>query len=143
MRKLVIILSVFLVSLSACANEKPILFEQLPHAAQAFINTHFPSLPIAYIEHEREGLRDDYKVYFKNGAELEFGEQGSLQTVDCQRSEVPASIIPDPIENYVSQYFPGAFIVSYSIDYRHLDVELNNDFELVFDHSYNIIRTDD
>jgi hypothetical protein len=143
MKKSFVILSILLFSLSACANEKPIIFEQLPHAAQAFINTHFASLPIAYIEYEREGLREDYKVYFKNGTEIEFGTQGSFESVDCQRNAVPATIIPEAIHTYIGQYYPEAFVVAYSIDYRHLDVELNNGVDLVFDHAYKFIRIDD
>ena len=143
MKKIFILLSILFVSLTSCANDKPITFEQLPHAAQTFVTTHFPTLPVSHIMYEREGLREEYKVYLKSGVEIEFGAQGSFESVDCKISPVPETIIPEPIQAYVKQYFPESFIVSYSVDSRHLDAELSNGVDLIFNHSYDFVRVDD
>ena len=111
--------------------------------AQNFIQKYFNVSDIAYVERERDGLHNEFKVYLKNATEIDFDYHGNLESIDCQISPVPEGIVPQLIVDFVRLHHPDNFIVEYSIDHRSLEVELSNGFTLVFDMEGNFIRIDD
>jgi hypothetical protein len=144
MKKILFVLSALVLSLSACADwQQTVSNSELPVQAQTFIKKYFNMDDIRYVEKELDGLHMEYHVYLKNATEIEFDHQGNLEKIDCQTAEVPAGIVPDMIVEYASTHFPQLYIMEYSIEPRHLKVELSNGLELIFDQEGNFLRMDD
>ena len=144
MKKILVIMTTMMLSLTACADRHQLIeSSELPVQAQSFIQKYFNMADIAYIERDREGLHFEYNVYLKNATEIEFDHQGNLQALDCQTAPVPQGIVPELITQYVELHHSNYFIVEYIIEYRYLKVELNNGLELIFDLEGHFLRVDD
>ena len=144
MKKLSFLLAILALSLSACAdNEQLVGTSELPTQAKSFIQKFFNLSDISYVQTEYDGLHREYNVYLKDATEIDFDHKGNLESIDCQRSALPEGIVPKAIANYVTTNFPDRFITEYVVENRHLKVELNGDFELVFNHNGQFIRMDD
>ncbi len=144
MKKIVLVLTTLMLSMTACGDWQNIVGEtELPLQAQNFIKTHFSMDDVARVEVEREKLHLEYQVYLNNGTELDFDMQGNFVGIDCQTKEVPAGIVPEVIEEYVKTNYAGLFIMEYNIEKRYLQVELNNGAELIFDLEGKFLRVDD
>ncbi len=136
---LISILCLFSVSLTACNhNDIPITKNELPKAAQTFIDTYFSQYEIATV------LKDynEYEVKFTNGFDIEFDKKGEWTDVDCQMMPVPNGIVPSAIVTYVTSNYAQNFIVKISREHHGYDVELNNDLDLEFDKNGKFLRID-
>lgn len=143
MKKIFFVLFSSVLFLSACASTDVIIsFNQLPDAAQQFVNQYFGTETISFVKAEKEGLHTDYEVLFANGTEIEFDGKGNLEQVDCKRLAVPDGIVPEQIMSVVKAQFPTNFVVQYSIDRHDYEVELNNDVELKFSKSFQLLEID-
>ena len=143
MKKYFAILATLFFTLSACADhEYAVSYSQLPAEAQNFVKTYFNIDDIAHIEMERDGLFHEYTVYLKNATTIDFDHTGKLESIDCERSPIPEGIMLSAITAYLNQYYPNLFAEKYTIDKRHIEVELNNDMELIFDLNGKFIRMD-
>ena len=80
--------------LSACADGRPITFEQLPANAQTIITQNFVKENILFITVDTELFGTEYEVKFNDGKELGFDGSGNLKKVDCQYERVPDARIP-------------------------------------------------
>ena len=79
MKKILAILATVVLSLTACADRHQLVeSSELPAQAQAFIKLHFNMSDITYVERDRDGVRFEYKVYFKDATEVEFDYQGNF-----------------------------------------------------------------
>ncbi len=138
-----LILITALFSLNACADKKEVItFAQLPMPAQEIVKQNFDVATISYVMKERD-WSVEYEVRFNNGNEVDFDSEGQLNKVDCQLTQVPEALIPQPVLTYVKTNFPGAFIQEWGRDDRGYKAELNNGLELKFDSSYRFSYIDD
>lgn len=138
-----LILITALFSLNACADKKEVItFAQLPMQAQEIVKQNFDVATISYVMKERD-WSVEYEVRFNNGNEVDFDSEGQLKKVDCQLTQVPEALIPQPVLTYVKTNFPGAFIQEWGRDDRGYKAELNNGLELKFDSSYRFSYIDD
>ena len=80
---------------------------------------------------------------FGRETSVEFDNKGNWTEVDCQRSPVPAAFVPEAVERYVREHFPGESIVKVSRDRRGTRVELSNDLDLDFNAKGRFLRADD
>ena len=138
MKKLLILTLLLIVSSTFACNDRPITFNNLPQKAQQFINTHFKNVEMFSAKYD-DG---EYEVILKNGTKIEFTRQGEWKDVDCQTSEVPSTIVPSAIRNYVKTQFPNNFIVKIELNHNGYDIELDNDFDLKFDKTGNFLYAD-
>lgn len=143
MKKYFSVVLIALCSLTACANEQVIPFDQVPEPAKAIVATHFDASQIAYVTLDKGLLDAEYDVKFNDGRSLEFNKAGELLKVDCKQTEVPAALIPETVRAYVKANFPNAFITEWSKDDRRWKAELNSGLELEFNSKYEFIRIDD
>lgn len=143
MKKILTLAVIVTMTLAACANEQMIQFSELPVLAQNFIQKHYSTSDVSYIEKDRDVLTNEYKLYLKDRTEIEFDHQGNLQSIDCHQTAVPQEIMPSIITDYVRLHHPNLIIVEYQVDMRHQKVGLSNDWELVFDHNGNFLGMDD
>lgn len=143
MKKYFSVVLIALCSLTACANEQVIPFDQVPEPAKAIVAAHFDASQIAYVTLDKGLLDAEYDVKFNDGRSLEFTKAGELLKVDCKQTEVPAALIPETVRAYVKANFPNAFITEWSKDDRRWKTELNSGLELEFNSKYEFIRIDD
>lgn len=117
---------------------------RLPLVARNFINQHFTKSKISYIKIESDLLKDKkYEVVLTDGTEIDFDRKGEWTEIDCKRSAVPASIIPEYIKEYVSANFKDNIITQIERDRRGMEVELNNDLSLKFNKNGKLYKLDD
>ena len=143
MKKYFSVVLIALCSLTACANEQVIPFDQVPEPAKAIVAAHFDASQIAYVTLDKGLLDAEYDVKFNDGRSLEFNKAGELLKVDCKQTEVPAALIPETVRAYIKANFPNAFITEWSKDDRRWKAELNSGLELEFNSKYEFIRIDD
>ena len=129
-------------SVSTFASDRIIPKEQLPAAAQTFIQKTFPGQTVSYAKIDFDG-RKTYEVRLSNGTEVEFDKNGTWDKVDCNHSAVPANLVPANIATYVKSNFPGATIVKIDKERYGYDIELSNDLELKFNKNGKMLRVDD
>lgn len=141
-----LIATLFIGTSAACSkldDDRPISVDKLPTEVKAFVNEHFVGLDISYAKLDRSFGDDEYEVVLSNGSKIDFSSNGEWKEVDCEQSEVPASIIPEKIASYVKESYPGAKVEKISRSKRYYEVELHNDLELTFDTNFNFLRVDD
>ena len=143
MKKYLSIVLTALSSLTACANEQVVTFDQLPEPAKAIVAAHFDASQVAYVTLEKDLLNWEYDLKFNDGRSLEFDKDGELIKVDCLQTEVPSALIPEPVREYVKTHFPSAFITEWSKDDRRWKAELDSGLDLEFNSNYEFVRIDD
>lgn len=120
--------------------------KRLPDAARSFISRYFPSARISHIKIEEDFLRvKKYEVLLTDRTEIEFDGKGQWLEVECDDKPVPADLIPAYVSSYLDAHFPRALVVKVE---RHpkkkeLEVELDNDWSLTFNHKGELIDIDD
>ena len=130
-------------TLTACADDKPITFDQLPQQAQAILTQHADPAQIMFITQDGIGPFADYDVTMNNMDKWEFDGDGSIDNIKMMSGlPVPAGVIPAPIAQVVAQRYPGMIIVKYSVDHDDYEVQLNNRVELKFSKSFQLIGMD-
>lgn len=146
MKKIMIIAaSLLFVSVTSARadHDRPIQFEQLPAAAQQFINTYFSDQKVSFVKEERDFMEVSYEVMFTNSIKIEFAGNGEWKEVKCKYSTLPEGIVPQPIVDYVGTNFPGVSIYAIDRGYRDVEVSLTNGLELTFDSNYTLVDIDD
>lgn len=142
---LVLILATFIMGVCRlyADNDKLITKERLPLISQQFVDKHFATQKVSYVKLERDFLEKNYKIVFTDGTKVEFFRNGEWKDVDCRFNEVPASIVPQEIKNYISNNYPNEKILQIERERKCYDVHLSNRLELTFDKHYNLINIDD
>ncbi len=145
MKKLIFLL-VCLFSIQTMAfadSDKPIQIGQLPTKAQQFISTHFKAHKVALAKMESGLFHKSYDVIFTNGEKLEFDSSGNWTEVKCEKTKVPAAVIPSAIASYVKENYPEASILKIERDSREYEIELSNRLEITFDTQFRVTDIDD
>ena len=128
-----------LVSNVTLADDTPIPVEQLPVAAKTFVQTHFQGKKILYAEKDW----NSYECRLNDGTKIEFNRKGNWKKVDCHMTAVPAGIVPETIQQYVTSNFPGTIITKIDKERYGYDIELSNDIDLKFNYQGALIGMDD
>ena len=144
MKRTLITLALVLVTFAIVkADDRPVTFNQLPQAAQTFINTNYPDEKVAFATVDDDIIRPDYHVALVNGVMLQFEHSGSLEKIETRNGNIPAGIIPVQISEVVKQYYPEVQIVGYEIGKRSYEVKLSNRMEMKFTTKFQVIELDD
>lgn len=144
MKKIFALLAISVAFLStAKADDRPVTFEQLPAAAQAFISENYPADKISYATIDDDLIRPDYTVVLVSGVKIEFDNSGALEKISSKPDGVPAEIIPVQIREYVRHHYPDAAYVEYEIGRKSYEVTLSNRLELKFNRNFALVGIDD
>ncbi len=141
MKKLLVLLAVPVLLLSACKKEKVIDDNDLPREARDFIAAHFSGLTISQSVREWDDTNWQYDVYLSNGTKLEFNHKGEIEEI-AGNSALPESALPALIVSYVKANYPAEYIRKWELDRTTQEVTLSNNIELVFDKQGNFLRID-
>lgn len=144
MKKIIVVMASIIIPLTACADHEYLVeFADLPISAQNFIQKYYNANDIVYVECEHEGMRHEYNVRMRDATEIEFDLHGTLESIDSKMSPLPPGIVPKVVVDYLKLHYAGRYVVKYAIDYRNIEIELDNDLELLFDLEGNFLRMDD
>ncbi len=121
-------------------DDKPVRVNQLPQAAQQFINQNFAGRKVALAKMENDFWDKSYEVVFTNGDKVEFDKRGNWKDVNCKYSAVPAKIVPNAIARYVKSNYSSAKILEIDRDKKDYEVKLSNGWEIKFDLNFNVIN---
>lgn len=130
-------------SVSTFADDRIIPVNQLPEAAQKFVQATFPGQTISYATIDVDYGSKSYEVRLDNFVEIEFDKDGTWEKVDCNYIAVPAELIPASIAEYVHTNFPNTKIVKIDKERRGFEVELSNDMDLHFNSQGKLLHIDD
>jgi hypothetical protein len=124
-------------------NDKMIIREELPEKAQMFLTKHFDGVEVLYAKAERDmGIVTSYDVVLDGNVKVEFNRSGEWTSVDCEHSQVPNSVLPQGVLDYVSNKFAKAYVVEIERGLMGYDVKLSNDLDLDFDKNGKFLRVD-
>jgi hypothetical protein len=124
-------------------NDKMITREELPEKVQLFLTKHFDNVEVLYAKAERDmGVITSYDVVLSGNVKVEFNRSGEWTNVDCEHSQVPNSILPQGVLDYVSTKFAKAYVVEIERGLMGYDVKLSNDLDLDFDKNGKFLRVD-
>lgn len=144
MKRNLIIVALVLASVTLLkADDKPVTFNQLPAAAQTFINKNFPDDKVSFATVDDDFIRPDYHVALVSGVMLQFENDGSLEKVETRNGNIPEGIIPVQILQAVNSYYPDATILGYEVGRRSYEVKLSNRLELKFNSRFELVELDD
>ena len=143
MKKIFAIAAVALASLQIIsADDRPVTFNQLPAAAQTFINTNYAGEKISYATVDDDLILPDYNVMLANGVRIQFEHNGALEKIES-RAGISSDLVPVQIRDYVHLHYPDATVIGYEIGRRSYEVKLSNRLELKFNKNFHVIEIDD
>lgn len=141
--RLILVIMFVNVQLMACADDDKIIrFDQLPAAAQQFVNKHFAGKKVALVKMDNEIVYRDYELYFDNGGKIEFDKKGNWTDIECVNGSVPGAVVPVAIANYVKQNYPGVSIIKIDRDRNGYDIKLSNRMEIEFNKRMQVVDID-
>jgi hypothetical protein len=124
-------------------NDRMLTKEELPEKARMFLDRHFDQLEVLYAKAERDmGVVTSYDVVLEGNVKIEFNRSGDWTSVDCEKGQVPDSVLPQEVLDYVRKRFARAYVVEIERGVMGYDVKLSNDLELDFDKSGKFVRVD-
>lgn len=136
-----LVMLTLLATMSSCEKEELIPTIDLPVEITEYISTHFPNNPIVQSVLDQEGLTKTYEILLEGNFRLEFNNKYEVTDIDGL-TQLPNSVIPQPILDYVAQNYPDNFIIGWELERTHQQVELNNNIELEFEMDGTFIRID-
>ena len=144
MKRNLIIMALLLASMTIVnADDRPVTFNQLPSAAQTFINKNYPDDKVSFATVDDDFIRPDYHVALVSRVMLQFENDGSLEKVETRNGNIPEGIIPVQISQAVNSYYPDATILGYEVGRRSYEVKLSNRLELKFNSRFELVELDD
>lgn len=148
MKKLAIALCALSLTFMSCNeddnnSDNTVLSEaEIPVEIKTYITDHFPSNSINRAETEVDDNETFYNIYLSENFNLEFNSGLTITNIDAN-SQLPNSVIPQSILDYVSQNYPDNFITDWELESDYQEVELNNGLELEFSLEGVFIRVDE
>lgn len=130
-------LSAFL--LVACDKEKVVQSDDLPANASGFVSTHYAGKQILQVVKELDNLKTYFHVYLDNGSKLDFTRQGNIKKIEGTE-EIPATVIPALILDYVEANYTSDFIRGWEIKDASQETKLSTGIQLEFDKNGNFLR---
>lgn len=142
MKKILMLMTLTSLYFCAIAQNKVILFSDLPQAAQKFISNNYSAKEVSYVVMDKEFFSTSYEVKMNNGIEIEFDGKGNWKEVDAGLLSVPNNVVPKKIRQYVNKSFPNNEIVKISRNKRKYEIELKNGLDIEFNKQGEFLRVD-
>lgn len=137
-----LVISALAIALTGCDKETVMdINSEVPNEIKTYANTHFPNNEIIQVIKDLVGVKKTYDVLLMSNTTLEFNRKLNIIDIDSD-AELPASVIPTKIQDYVMTHFPNNVITGWEIEDKHQQVGLDNDVELEFTMNGDFIRID-
>lgn len=128
-------------------GQTPVSYESLPGRAQDLIEDYFGGKEnIDRIEKETIESVVVFEVYFKDGYEIIFNEEGYWQEIDAPEGQtIPTALIPQPIMQTLNSNFYGYGVVVINTQNENYHLVLSNNqggesIELLMNQSGDILQ---
>ncbi len=143
MMKKIITATLFIafIGLTSCEKETILKPNEIQSEISTYVTTHFPNHKILYVVKDVDGLKRTYDVLLENNISLEFNRKNEIIGIEAH-TQLPESVIPPKINDYVKVNFVSNFITQWELDDRHQKVGLNNDIDLKFKRNGDFIKID-
>lgn len=139
--KSVTFLILSMVTTLALAQDKVVLYSQVPSEIKDYVTTHFPKHSVIQSEIDMEGLSKQYELILSEGIELKFNNKNQIVEIDG-KSKLPDNVIPKKIRQYILTNYPSNVITDWEIDGKNQQIGLDNDLDLEFKMNGDFIRID-
>jgi len=127
--------------LTGCDKETILNENDIPVEIKTYVETHFPASKILQCVKDKDGLELNYDVIIEGNFKLEFNKKKEIESIDGV-TQLPDSVIPAKILNYVQTNYASNFITDWDLDRNDQQVELDNGLELKFNKSGDFLRID-
>ena len=127
--------------LTGCGKETILNENDIPTEIKTYVEKHFPGSKILQCVKDKDGLELNYDVIIEGNFKLEFNKKKEIESIDGV-TQLPDSVIPAKILNYVQTNYASNFITDWDLDRNDQQVELDNGLELKFNKSGDFLRID-
>lgn len=141
----IILIGLALMTNLACADNDKVTnnINELPQVSRTFLNNYFDGNKVSHIKIDKDlFLIDSYDVILTDGTSVEFNRDGEWKEVKSFQQNIPDTLIPAEIKQYVNQNYPSQKIMTVERGKRKVSVDLANGLELEFDLNGNLIDID-
>lgn len=142
----IILIGLALMANMACADNDKVTnnINELPQVSRTFLSNYFNGNKVSHIKIDKDlFLIDSYDVILTDGTSVEFNRDGEWKEVKSFQQNIPDTLIPAEIKQYVNQNYPSQKIMTVERGKRKVSVDLANGLELKFDLNGNLIDIDD
>lgn len=141
----IILIGFALMTNLACADNDKVTnnINELPQVSRTFLNNYFNGNKVSHIKIDKDlFLIDSYDVILTDGTSVEFNRDGEWKEVKSFQQNIPDTLIPAEIKQYVNQNYPNQKIMTVERGKRKVSIDLANGLELEFDLNGNLIDID-
>ena len=141
----IILIGLALMTNMACADNDKVTnnINELPQVSRTFLSNYFNGNKVSHIKIDKDlFLIDSYNVILTDGTSVEFNREGEWKEVKSFQQNIPDTLIPAEVKQYVSQNYPSQKIMTVERGKRKVSVDLANGLELEFDLNGNLIDID-
>lgn len=141
----IILIGLALMTNLACADNDKVTnnINELPQVSRTFLNNYFNGNKVSHIKIDKDlFLIDSYDVILTDGTSVEFNRDGEWKEVKSFQQNIPDTLIPAEIKQYVNQNYPSQKIMTVERGKRKVSIDLANGLELEFDLNGNLIDID-
>ena len=111
----IILIGFALMANMACADNDKVTnnINELPQVSRTFLSNYFNGNKVSHIKIDKDlFLIDSYDVILTDGTSVEFNRDGEWKEVKSFQQNIPDTLIPAEIRQYVSQNYPGQKIMT-------------------------------
>ena len=141
----IILIGLALMTNMACADNDKVTnnINELPQVSRTFLSNYFNGNKVSHIKIDKDlFLIDSYDVILTDGTSVEFNRDGEWKEVKSFQQNIPDTLIPAEIKQYVNQNYPSQKIMAVERGKRKVSIDLANGLELEFDLNGNLIDID-
>jgi hypothetical protein len=125
----------------SCEKEIITPSDDLPVEISTYLTIHFPKNTIVQVIKDLDGLTKTYDILLSENISLEFNRKKEVIAIDGV-TQLPNSVIPEKILQYVNINYPTQFITDWELDFDNQQIELNNGLDLEFNKKGDFLRID-
>lgn len=124
-----------------CEKEIITPSDDLPVEISTYLTIHFPKNTIVQVIKDLDGLTKTCDILLSENISLEFNRKKEVIAIDGV-TQLPNSVIPEKILQYVNINYPTQFITDWELDIDNQQIELNNGLDLEFNKKGDFLRID-
>jgi hypothetical protein len=133
MKKVILVLGLFIISSMSYAKDIKINVSNLPTGITSFVSKYYHSTKITAVFQESDDK--DYNLTLSDGTRLEFNQQSEWTEIKT-KSTIPAGIIPQGLLKYVNETYPGKTVKNIERCKAGYDIKLNGNKRFQLDSQF-------
>ena len=139
--KKILLLAFVSIVFAGCNKDVILPAGQQPAEITTYTNTHFPDNPIIQAIKDKDGFELTYDITLRGGVFLEFNRKKEVTDIQGT-AELPASVVPSKLLDFVTTNYAPNYIVGWETDDRNQQIKLDNRIQLEFNMNGDFLRID-